>query len=36
MDLDSHFQDLITPKWMTSSIPIDTICVTLEDYFQVS
>lgn len=36
LDLDSHFQDLITTKWMSSSIPIDTICVTLEDYFQVS
>lgn len=35
LDLDSHFQDLITTKWVSSSIPIDTICVTLEDYFQV-
>ncbi|XP_022207847.2 exocyst complex component 3 [Nilaparvata lugens] len=34
LDLDVHFQDLITTKWVTSSIPIDTICVTLEDYFQ--
>lgn len=34
LDLDSHFQDLITPKWLTSFISIETICVTLEDYFQ--
>ncbi|VVC36563.1 Exocyst complex component EXOC3/Sec6 [Cinara cedri] len=34
LDLDSHFQDLITSKWLTSFISIETICVTLEDYFQ--
>lgn len=34
LDLDSHFYDLITTKWYSSSIPVDTICVTLEDYFQ--
>lgn len=34
LDLDSHFQDLITPKWLSSIISIETICVTLEDYFQ--
>lgn len=34
LDLDSHFQDLITVKWLTSFISIETICVTLEDYFQ--
>ncbi|XP_015370960.1 PREDICTED: exocyst complex component 3 [Diuraphis noxia] len=34
IDLDSHFQDLITTKWLTSFISIETICVTLEDYFQ--
>lgn len=45
MDLESHFQDLITPKWAASSMAketmagssmaIDTICATLDDYFQV-
>lgn len=34
LDLESHFQDLITTKWLTSCISIETICVTLEDYFQ--
>jgi len=34
IDLDTHFQDLITTKWLTSFISIETICVTLEDYFQ--
>ena len=34
LDLEPQFQDLITSKWVGSSIPIDTICVTLEDYFQ--
>ncbi|XP_034827059.1 exocyst complex component 3 [Maniola hyperantus] len=34
LDLEEHFDDLFTIKWMTSTIPVDTICVTLEDYFQ--
>ena len=35
LDLEQHFQDLLTPKWLSSSIPVETICVTLEDYVQV-
>lgn len=35
LDLDSHFHDLVTSKWLTTTIPVDTICVTLEDYFGV-
>ncbi|XP_050673843.1 exocyst complex component 3 isoform X2 [Leptidea sinapis] len=34
LDLEQHFEDLFTMKWLTSTIPVDTICVTLEDYFQ--
>lgn len=34
LDLELHFHDLLTPKWMSSPIPVETICVTLEDYFQ--
>ncbi|XP_015605844.1 exocyst complex component 3 [Cephus cinctus] len=34
LDLELHFQDLLTPKWLSSPIPVETICVTLEDYFQ--
>jgi exocyst complex component 3 len=34
LDLELHFHDLLTLKWMSSCIPVETICVTLEDYFQ--
>lgn len=34
LDLDGHFTELFTTKWISSSIAVDTICVTLQDYFQ--
>lgn len=34
LDLEVHFNELFTAKWMGSTISVDTICVTLEDYFQ--
>lgn len=34
LDLDGHFNELFTVKWISSSIAVDTICVTLQDYFQ--
>ncbi|XP_008560386.1 exocyst complex component 3 [Microplitis demolitor] len=34
LDLETQFQDLLTPKWLSTSIAVETICVTLEDYFQ--
>lgn len=34
LDLEGHFNELFTMKWIGSSISVDTICVTLQDYFQ--
>lgn len=34
LDLEVHFDSLFTSKWLPSSIPVDTICITLDDYFQ--
>ncbi|XP_055594451.1 exocyst complex component 3 [Uranotaenia lowii] len=34
LDLEVHFNDLFTAKWIGSTVSVDTICVTLEDYFQ--
>lgn len=33
LDLEVHFNDLFTVKWLTTAISVDTICVTLADYF---
>lgn len=35
LDLEGNFNELFTQKWVTSSISVDTICITLDDYFQV-
>ncbi|XP_030560224.1 exocyst complex component 3 [Drosophila novamexicana] len=34
LDMECHFNELFTVKWLGSSIAVDTICVTLDDYFQ--
>lgn len=34
LDLDGYFNELFTVKWIGSSIAVDTICATLQDYFQ--
>lgn len=35
LDLDRHFEELfVSGRWLQMSLPIDTICATLEDYFQ--
>lgn len=34
LDLEVHFAEIFTPKWLLSSRSIDTICITLDDYFQ--
>lgn len=33
LDLDKHFEEIFTSKWLHTTLPTDTICVTLEDYF---
>ncbi|XP_018332170.1 exocyst complex component 3 [Agrilus planipennis] len=34
LDLEKHFEELFSSRWLLASIPVDTICATLEDYFQ--
>lgn len=34
VDLDQHFDKLFTVQWLTSNVPVDTIYITVEDYYQ--
>lgn len=32
-DLQDHFNALLTTRWLHDTEPMDTICLTLSDYF---
>jgi len=34
LDIEAYFSDLLTAKWQTGTQAIDTICMTLNDYFE--
>lgn len=34
LDVNKHFDELFTSRWLGIHLPVDTICATLEDYFQ--
>lgn len=34
LDLGKHFEEIFTSRWLGINLPVDTICATLEDYFQ--
>lgn len=34
LDLEKHFEEIFSPRWMSSTLAVETICVTLDDYFQ--
>merc|ERR1712242_255469 len=34
LDIEAYFSDLFTAKWQTSNQALDTICATLNDYFE--
>ena len=34
LDIEAYFSDLLTSKWQSGSQAIDTICATLNDYFE--
>lgn len=33
LDIDVHFSELLSSKWQNTTDAIDTVCATLEDYF---
>jgi len=34
LDINAHFSDILTSKWQNSTDAIDTVCETLQDYFE--